>query len=313
MPVFFQLLKREAIEHRNGMLLTPLIIAAMIALVLLVSSVSGTQMIRIELDDVDRAVAMEELQSELHGEMPKVKAALGIALHVLSMPLLVVSMIVAVFMLLGSLYDERAERSILFWKSMPVTDTSTVLSKLTTGALLIPLAAAIIGFALQLFTLAILSIFGSVNGLPIGLNVWSIAPLFQVWWSTIMLIVFGGLWAAPFLAWLLLASAWAPRTPFLFAFVPVAVIALLEGLFNKTTWFIEQVGNRLSGSGMLETLGERFDHMDDFDGLDLLDTPLHITLNDIATVLAMPQLWIGLVVAAGFTATAIYVRRTKTL
>jgi len=313
MPVFFQLLKREAIEHRNGMILTPLIVAALIALTMLFGSITGSQMIDIELSPSDRAEIMEELQEELDEENVQVETALGIGLFTLSVPLLGISLIVSLFMLLGSLYDERSERSILFWKSMPVSDTATVLSKLVTGALLIPFAAAIVSFGVQLFALLVGSIFGSVNNLPIGFGVWTMAPIFKVWWTITMLIFFGGLWAAPFLSWLLLASSWAPRTPFLVAFVPIAAVSLLEALFNKTSWFITSVADRFSGAGLLERLGERLEAFEEYGERGLDGSDLFISFGDIGAILAMPGLWIGLIIAAGFTAGAIHIRRTKTL
>ena len=315
MPTFIHLLRREIVEHRNGMLLTPAIIAALLALALIFGSITGTEVLHFKMDQAEQAIELQELQEEMNEVMPEIKAGLGLALHVLALPMLAIAMIVAAFMLLGSLYDERSERTILFWKSMPVSDTMTVLSKLTTGALLIPAAAMIAGFALQIIALIVFAVFGTANSLPIGFNIFGMAPLIQVWWNTTILLIFGALWAAPLLSWLVLASALAPRTPFLFAVVPIATIALFEGFLNESAWVLQQIADRFLGAGLFEVLGERFERLENLghSGDLSLDVSIHITLDDIGQILTTPGLWIGLIIAAIFTAGAIHIRRTKTL
>lgn len=315
MATFIQLLKREVIEHRNGMLLTPVIIAALMAFALIVGAVTGSDVINFRIDEADRIEAMSELEAELEGEATTVRNALGLAMHVLGMPMLGVALIVALFMLLGSLYDERSERTILFWKSMPVTDTMTVLSKLATGALLIPFVAAIVGFALQIFALIVFTIFGTVNKIPVGAEIWTLTPLFTVWMNTLVMIVMGALWAAPVYAWFLLASAWAPRSPFLVAVVPIVTIAVMEALLRESAWFISEVGNRIIGGAVFDAIGERIGEQDHFhgDNFDLSVSGINVTFSDIMTLLSMPGLWVGLGVAALLITLAIHVRRTKTL
>src|SRR3546814_20822192 len=63
------------------------------------------------------------------GDLSKVGFALDVAMYSAMGLLVVVLGFVVFFYCLGALYDDRRDRSILFWKSLPVSDASTVLSK----------------------------------------------------------------------------------------------------------------------------------------------------------------------------------------
>src|SRR6202022_4720113 len=116
--------------------------------------------------------------------------------------------IVAVFYCLDALHGERRDRSILFWKSLPVSDRTTVLSKAAIPLVVLPL----FGFALSVATQVILLLWSTVVLMGSGV---SPAP----WWAELrfieMLVVllYGisafTLWHAPMYAWLLLVSGWA--------------------------------------------------------------------------------------------------------
>ena len=56
-----------------------------------------------------------------------------------AMMLMFTSFIVGVFYCLDALHGERRDRSILFWKSLPVSDLTTVLSKLSIPLVVLPL------------------------------------------------------------------------------------------------------------------------------------------------------------------------------
>src|SRR5206468_10746510 len=63
------------------------------------------------------------------------------------------ALIVGIFYCLDALYGERRDRSILFWKSLPVSDVMAVLSKLAIPIVILPLLSFAVTVATQFFML----------------------------------------------------------------------------------------------------------------------------------------------------------------
>jgi len=210
--------------------------------------------------------------------------------------------LVAVFYSLEALHSERRDRSILFWKSMPVSDLTTVLSKATVPIVILPL----ISFVLTVLTQWAMLLFASAALLAHRLPV---APL----WTEVSflhnslgllshLILIHGLWYAPIWAFLLLVSAWARRAPVLWAALPVLAIAGGEKIAFNTSRFLNLLGERISGGGsdVPFTKGSMTtDSMDSSMDLNFL----HFLLS--------PGLWIGLFLAAAFLYAAIQIRQRR--
>src|SRR5262249_27155182 len=132
------------------------------------------------------------------------------------------------FYLLDALQGERKDRSVLFWKSMPVSDTTTVLSKLFTGLIVSGAIVGVVAIATILARLLILSVvmlIGGANPIPM----WANLQLFEmmaavIYWQMIAV----ALWYAPVAAWLLLVSAWAKRVTILWAVLTPIAIGVVE-------------------------------------------------------------------------------------
>ena len=130
------------------------------------------------------------------------------------------ALIVGIFYSLDALYGERRDRSILFWKSLPVSDLTTVLSKLTIPLVVLPLLSFAISLATQFIMLLLSSVILLGSGVSIA-TLWTEVSFFHV--SLVLLyhlLTVHGLWYAPIYGWLLLVSAWAPRAPFIWAVLP---------------------------------------------------------------------------------------------
>ncbi len=134
--------------------------------------------------------------------------------------------IVGIFYCLDALHGERRDRSILFWKSLPVSDLTSVLSKAIVPLAILPLLT----FAIIIATQFIMLLLSTVALLPSGLagTTWQLLP-----WPQLSMILFYGLvtsalWEAPIFAWLLLVSSWARRATFLWAVLPWLAIARLR-------------------------------------------------------------------------------------
>jgi ABC-2 type transport system permease protein len=146
-------------------------------------------------------------------------------------PFIMASLIIQLYYFITCLFDERRDLSIYFWRSLPVSDVLSVGVKLVTGALVLPaifmLAAT---FVVCVFLLLAL-IACTVLSLGYDVSLWGfwgsadiISNLTSIWLNLIPY----ALWMFPVFAWLMLASMFANKAPFLWAILPIASILLLE-------------------------------------------------------------------------------------
>jgi ABC-2 type transport system permease protein len=204
--------------------------------------------------------------------------------------------LVGIFYSIDALYGERRDRSILFWKSLPVSDLTTVLSKITIPIVILPL----LSFAIAVITQWLMLLLSSVMLLGSGLSLpalWTQSSFFHM--SLMLLyhmVTVHGLWYAPFYAWLLLVSAWAPRAPFLWAFLPPFVIAAVEKMTFNTTYFLDILKSRLAGPEPSTRGSTMMDALAAMGPVQFFSTP---------------GLWIGLALAAAFLAAAVWLRRYR--
>jgi ABC-2 type transport system permease protein len=207
--------------------------------------------------------------------------------------------VVALFYSLESLYGERRDRSILFWKSLPVSDLTTVLSKACIPVLVLPL----ITFALTVVTHCAMLLLASVVLLADGQSLsilWRHLPLPVMWVALFYhLLCIHGLWYAPFYGWLMLVSAWARRAPFLWALLPPFAIGVVEKVAFNTTDFGKMLADRFSGGP---------------DAAEVMDAGMSIHmlahLHPVRFLLS-PGLWVGFAFAAACWFAAVRLRRYR--
>ncbi|MCF7220246.1 hypothetical protein [Marilutibacter chinensis] len=326
---FKLLLKREFWEHRGGFFWAP-VIAGGISLLLtlmgiIVGLVAGYRAAaagEIEIDGVqingfDLAMLTSKLSAE---DIAKLSQGIDLSLFFSGMWPYIVLAFVVFFYCIGALYDERKDRSVLFWKSLPLSDTETVLSKVASATLVAPVIAGLVGVATMFGFLAMISIVVLVHGgNPITL-LWGPAHLFNLTLGHLTWIPVYALWALPTVGWLMLCSVWARSKPFLwaimipvFAGIFVSWFDVME-LFNmQSGWFWSNVvGRALLGTvpGIHLPYREGSDSLiNDQDGIEPLlheASPMGMLEN-----LSMPELWIGAVVGATLIFAAIRLRRWR--
>ena len=201
-------------------------------------------------------------------------------------------MILTLVYCLGALHNERSDRSILFWKSLPVPDVTTVIAKASIPILILPL----ITFVVLVVTQGIMLIAARGAGEAAS---WTQTPIVPLWTAMLYhLLTVHALYYAPIYGWLLLVSAWARRAPILWASLPVAAILIVERLIFNTSAFGHMLVARLvGGPGAIEYPPPG-------------NMPIQVpTLANLGAFLASPGLWIGLAVCAVFLAAAVRVRR----
>jgi ABC-2 type transport system permease protein len=244
------LIKREFWEHRSTFLILPAITTGFFLFIMLFALIAGTTdaiNVTIDIDmemSSDEQIAFAEEHMITGGvftyasqrldsvNRPTKERYLRSGLQGLAAPLLCILWLVVFFYLLGALYEERRDRSILFWKSMPVSDVMTVASKLVTALLVVPLVYLVGIATLQLAALIFLSI-GSV-GTDISMwdTIWAPASIFVSWLQYAGLLLLYGLWALPFFAWVLAVSAYAKSVPLVWAVGLPFGLGIVEAIFT---------------------------------------------------------------------------------
>ena len=207
--------------------------------------------------------------------------------------------VVGIFYCLDALHGERRDRSILFWKSLPVSDLTTVLSKASIPFVVLPLLTFAITVATQLIMLLLGAAVVHGSGLHVGL-LWNRVSFFQLSLMLLYhLVAVHVLWYAPIYAWLLLVSGWAKRAAFLWAALPWVALSIVEKIAFNTSHLGALLGYRFTGS---EAGGSFMEHSGSMNPL------MEITPGKF---FASSGLWIGLAIAALFLAAAVRLRRYR--
>ena len=226
----------------------------------------------------------------------KARAAIEAPYDMAAIMLILTAFIVGVFYCLDALYGERRDRSILFWKSLPVSDLTTLLSKATIPLVVLPL----ITFAIVVVTQLVMMLWTSVLLISHGMSpasTWTYVPLFQNAFILLYGLAAIALWHAPIYGWALLVSGWARRATFLCAVVPFLAIGFFEKITFGTSYFASMLRDRLMGFAPKAFVFQM--HSVDCPQL----TP--------GAYLSSPGLWLGLIAAAVFVVIAIRLRRYR--
>jgi len=256
--------KREIWEHQGAFYGVFTALGALIILIALIGIVQVP-----DVDQISIIISGSEFEydSDYHHESELLqmldmglKSIVAAVLHLF----VLVSSMVTFFYLLGALFDDRKDRSILFWKSMPVSETQNVLTKFVTGLLVIPAIAAAIGFVTTAILGVLLCVWLSLFTVFGFFEVLTKLDFFRALSMTLVFIVVSGIWIAPFYAWLMLASSFARKSPFLWAAAPPILLLVAETLLTgKSTFFylislyvpdVEGYDNYLSWATMMSLI-----------------------------------------------------------
>ena len=307
------LVHREFWENKGAFRTTPLVIGG-IYIIFLLMSIFTTAHFDNELYTFREAVRLLAEQPVEFRATHAQEVMLGTSLF-----FTVVLAFVVFFYLLGALYDDRKDRSILFWKSLPASDALTIASKLLTAMVLAPL----IFWAVFVVTQIVMAIIASIMVLSVGENPWtlflSVVNPFKAWFVLLVSYLAASIWFLPIYGWLLLVSAFAPRIPLLFAVLPPVVFAILQiwidflRTFTLDSSLFGLIGEWVANSPAILTAQVR-----DGRGVLALGAPLTddfdhaVTLANIFDRLFSTQMLAGLVIAAVLLAAALWLRRRAT-
>ncbi|MBZ0088037.1 MAG: ABC-2 transporter permease [Thermomonas sp.] len=321
------LLKREYWEHRGGFFWGPLVAGIITVLMHLIGLVIAEVLLRQALAGsgsagggkfVINGLDLNSISAQMSpAEQQHLVDLLGIgAFSAMFWPMAVLGFVVF-FYCLGALYDDRKDRSVLFWKSLPVSDRDTVLSKLLAALVLAPVLATGIAIVAMIAQMLITSVFILIHhGNPLAL-VWSPRVLLGNVGIVLAALPLYALWALPSAGWLLLCSAWAKTKPFLWAIaLPVVAGGVLSWLDYGSSfdlhskWFWKNVVAHLLG-GVFPASWASAMNPAMFRGAAAGEMGYAGILQAMSSVLSSPQLWLGAGVGIAMITAAIRLRRWR--
>jgi ABC-2 type transport system permease protein len=350
MNKFLTLIRRDMADNRGALIITPLVIAAVILVVTIISSLTGNARFGFNPNDFGGHAKVEfnaDIETDGGGKanvtrdkdgrvvitspdgqkksLAKVMdkegidgltTVLPIGTGVASLLPLSVAAIAILFVLAGALHDERKDRTILFWKSMPVSDIQTVGAKVVSIVGIGMSFAFVVAIVLHLAitTVAVLTLDRiGLTGIPLGAVLANAAKLWLVLGFGLLLYIG---WALPVYGWVSMVSAWAPKMPFVAAFAPLIVVPLMymavafRGNENDPILnILWDPVSRLTGEPIFSGLGTVLKNQNG----DVPAIPVNEMLAHLSASLSQPMLWVGLLIAGGFIYAASEIRRRRAL
>jgi ABC-2 type transport system permease protein len=270
---FFWSVKREFWEYRS-LYLAPVAVAGVYLFAFLIGTVAGTWHKALNLSQAQDLSEPYQLAAGL---------------------LMGTTFVLGFYYSLECMHGERRDRSILFWKSLPVSDMTTVMAKAFIPVVALPLITFIVAFATELVMLLLSTGTLAMTGRGAS-SLWQQLPFWQIVGGQLYHLLVGHvLWYAPIYAYLILVSAWAKRAPVLWAALPPLAIGFGEKLAFGTTRFANLLSYRLMGGNSSQSMNDMMQ-------------------SDHASMMAFvtePGLWIGLAFAAVCLVVAARIRRLR--
>ena len=314
------LLKREYWEHKGGFFWAPAVVSGILALLSIgsmligvISSSNGKGVFHAGGSDF---VSLKHALSSISpAEKLEFAQGLASAYPAISMPIIFILGFVVFFYCLSSLYDERKDRSILFWKSLPVSDRDTVISKALTALIVGPLIAVAFALALSLLVLLTLMVLAAFHGLNLFGPVLGNANFYLVMAQIVSFIPIYVLWALPTVGYLMFVSSWAKTKPFLWAVgVPVVggVILTWVNALAGSPFVLESYWKVIVGRGLGSIFpGSWLGMITETETNINPDNALSMLLANTYSLLGTANLWIGVVIGLVFLAGAVRMRHYR--
>ena len=295
MNTLVTLIRRELQEHKVGFIYAPFIVTCVLSLVIISVYFGLTDIQTAEFNFTTKIYENEQaLEWMATADMKQITAVMRSGLVVLALPILLTIAFAILAFNLSTFADERKDRTLIFWRSLPVSDLTTVMSKILLVTLILPLIVLPNIILLHLISLLSASIFFATNDIvPFGW-VWS-AYSFTDWFRIIFSLWAQSLWSLPLTAWLMFAGAFAKR-PIMGALVPIAVVVVLEGIVLKTNYIFTFIEDRLGFWTRASSFPKQSEE------LRVVD------VSDIYLMLSTQDFWIGMALSTLLIAGIVYFR-----
>ena len=289
MNQFLILVKREFWEHSNTFLVLPAIVSGFMVFVMVSMFVAvdvGGLKAHVSLDtDTDSEVyefnsdnfSMDDAIGIMYSKLPHMSEteranSLDRVFLGLAAPFYLVLSLVVFFYLVDSLYADRRDRSILFWKSMPVSDFSTVGVKMFTALIAVPVVYLVCLSLVQLVLLLVAVLAATGHDVAIWDHLLVPSDMIGRWFRMIGFIVIDALWSLPFYGWVILVSAFATSVPLAWIMgIPIAIY-IIEIIFTSNNdlvgwWFSHAKPVNVFQNGHLHDVTDLFQYILTVDAL----------------------------------------------
>lgn len=288
---------REIQEHKVAFVYAPFFVSIILCLVIASVYFGGTN---IQTDQFN--FSTEYYDEEIRQAMQSVSSVSRIdivrtGLLVLGFPILLTVGFGLLAYSLSTFADERKDRSLIFWRSLPVSDLTTVLSKVFTVTLVVPLMVLPYIILLQLVSMTSASIFFATNDIVSFGWLWG-SYIFTDWFRIIFSLWAQSLWSLPLFLWLMLAGTYAAR-PIAGAIVPPVILIVLEGIIFKTNLVLEFIENRIGFWSRADSFPKEYQE------LRVVD------VSDILLLFSTQAFWIGILASVILVAGIVYVRSSN--
>jgi len=304
------MVQREFWEHRNSFVLLPAALAILLCLSMVVglifidnfdfqinntqtsSSANGVseRNYTIRFDQGD-ATIISGSQGELKAQFDNNRKTINAGLYGINALFAMVAWWVVMFYFLGSLHSDRRDRSILFWKSMPISETQNVCAKLLVGLIAVPLIMTAVSWLVQLVYVVAALVFASALGQDPWQAIWPYLNIVTAFANQLGLFLIIATWILPLCAWLMLASALAKRSPFLVATLPLVAIIAIEGFFFDSKYLANFVVNHFP-------MSDRY-------------SDVVLANNELLELVNISSMFAGMVIAALLLAAAVWLRNNR--
>ena len=288
---------REIQEHKVAFVYAPFFVSIILCLVIASVYFGGTN---IQTDQFN--FSTEYYNEDIRQKMQSVSSVSRIdivrtGLLVLGFPILLTVGFGLLAYSLSTFADERKDRSLIFWRSLPVSDLTTVLSKVFTVTLVVPLMVLPYIILLQLVSMTSASIFFATNDIVSFGWLWG-SYIFTDWFRIIFSLWAQSLWSLPLFLWLMLAGTYAAR-PIAGAIVPPVILIVLEGIIFKTNLVLELIENRIGFWSRADSFPKEYQE------LRVVD------VSDILLLFSTQAFWIGILASVILVAGIVYVRSSN--
>ncbi len=300
------LLRRELWEHKGSFVWAPLVMAA--ALLVLVSLPGAHFSVTVNGSDAAEAAQRAGM-------------ALGASFAGASLPLFAMLAFVSLFYCIGALYDDRRDRSILFWKSLPVADLDTVASKVLMALVVAPIVTIVVAILTSFVVMLIVGGILAARGTPVLGGMLGASEIYKMPLMLAALLPVYIVWALPSVGWLLMVSAWAKSKAFLWA-VGLPVLAMILIKWSKFffgpdwhgDWLVRHVFSRalvglVPGNWFL--FGDGISRVVQDGGSTRTVTEFGNAFYSSWQSLAAPGPWIAAAAGIAMIAVAVWLRRTR--
>ena len=288
-------IRRELQEHKWGFVYLPWIVGAFMSLVVVMVYLGLTEVNTENFKfSTDVFADSEVVQSMKEATFEQRRAAIKAGLLVLGFPLVIALGFAILAYSLSTFFDERKDKSIIFWRSLPVSYSFTVFSKLIVALVVAPLLVIPALLFLHLVSVTAGSIYFAVSDIVPFTWAWQAYPWLD-WIRVIFSLWMQSLWSLPIITWIMLAGAYS-RKPVVAAILPPVVVVLVEGVSLSSSVFLDSLFERVQPWSRASSFPK------EYESLGVAE------LSDIPLLFGMTEFWVGILVSSVFIYLTIYFR-----